>query len=134
MKLDDSVPQIAADPDLLHRALANLVLNAIDAMPSGGRLRLTTQKQAGGVQLEISDSGTGLTSEERDRLFTPYYTSKAHGTGLGLAIVQSIVSDHQGKIGVQSQPGRGSTFQIELPANLDKLQPEPARHPATTPG
>ncbi|PYV59078.1 MAG: hypothetical protein DMG91_02175 [Acidobacteria bacterium] len=134
MKLDDSVPQIAADPDLLHRALANLVLNAIDAMPSGGRLRLTTQKQAGGVQLEISDSGTGLTSEERDRLFTPYYTSKAHGTGLGLAIVQSIVSDHQGKIEVQSQPGRGSTFQIELPANLDKLQPEPARHSATTPG
>ena len=73
------------------------------------------------VAVEIADTGTGLTAEECERLFTPYYTSKAHGTGLGLAIVQSIVSDHGGRISVRSQPGRGTTFMIELPGNLDKL-------------
>ena len=71
--------------------------------------------------MEIADTGTGLTPEECERLFTPYYTSKAHGTGLGLAIVQSIISDHGGRISVRSQPGRGTTFMIELPGNLDKL-------------
>jgi two-component system nitrogen regulation sensor histidine kinase NtrY len=71
---------------------------------------------------EVADTGSGLTVEECDRLFTPYYTSKAHGTGLGLAIVQSVISDHGGRITVRSQPGRGTTFIIELPRNLDKLQ------------
>jgi two-component system nitrogen regulation sensor histidine kinase NtrY len=134
MKLDPSVPQMAADPDLLHRALSNLILNAIDAMPDGGTLTLSTRRAGDGVRLEVADTGSGLTPEERGRLFTPYYTSKAHGTGLGLAIVQSIVSDHQGTIGVQSQPDKGSVFQIELPANLDKLQPEPVRQTAGTAG
>ena len=134
LKLDDSVPQIAADPDLLHRALSNLILNAIDAMPDGGTLTLSTRSAGDSVRLEVADSGSGLTPEERGRLFTPYYTSKAHGTGLGLAIVQSIVSDHQGTIGVQSQPDKGSVFQIDLPANLDKLQPEPVRQTAGTAG
>jgi signal transduction histidine kinase len=71
--------------------------------------------------IEVSDEGTGLTREECDRLFTPYYTSKAHGTGLGLAIVQSIVSDHGGRISVKSQPGEGSTFIIELPVRRELL-------------
>ncbi len=72
--------------------------------------------------IEVADTGSGLTVEECERLFTPYYTSKAHGTGLGLAIVQSVISDHGGRISVRSQPGRGTTFMIELPRNLDKLQ------------
>jgi signal transduction histidine kinase len=62
-----------------------------------------------------------LTPEECERLFTPYYTSKQHGTGLGLAIVQSVISDHGGTISVRSQPGKGTTFLVELPRNLDKL-------------
>jgi len=70
----------------------------------------------------VSDTGRGLTPEERDRLFTPYFTTKPRGTGLGLAIVQSVVSDHGGRITVQSQPGEGTTFSIELPRNADKLQ------------
>ena len=73
------------------------------------------------MAVEIADSGSGLTAEECERLFTPYYTSKAHGTGLGLAIVQSIISDHGGRISVHSQPGRGATFMIELPSNLHRL-------------
>jgi signal transduction histidine kinase len=106
---------IAADPELLHRAISNLVLNAMDAMPQGGTLQLRTYQQEDRAYVEISDTGTGLTPEECARLFTPYYTSKEHGTGLGLAIVQSVVSDHGGRISVQSQAGHGTTFVIELP-------------------
>ncbi len=115
---------IAADPELLHRALSNLALNAMDAMPHGGLLTLRTRQDNGRVALEVADSGIGLTPEECERLFTPYYTSKAHGTGLGLAIVQSIVSDHGGRISVRSEPGQGTTFMIDLPRNLDKLSAE----------
>jgi len=113
---------IAADPELLHRALSNLVLNAMDAMPHGGTLTLRTRQHGDLSYVEVSDTGTGLTPEECERLFTPYYTSKPHGTGLGLAIVQSVISDHGGRISVQSESGRGTTFVIELPRNADKLQ------------
>ena len=117
MQLDDKLQPIAADPELLHRALSNLVLNAMDAMPTGGTLTIRTRGEASGVILEVADTGTGLTPEECERIFTPYYTSKQHGTGLGLAIAQSVVSDHAGRISVQSEPGRGTTFHIELPRN-----------------
>src|SRR5215831_3326651 len=110
---------ISADPELLHRAVSNLVLNAIDAMPNGGTLTLRTSATNTSALIEVSDTGSGLTREECARLFTPYYTSKAHGTGLGLAIVQSIVSDHGGRISVKSEPGAGSTFIIELPTRRE---------------
>jgi signal transduction histidine kinase len=113
--LDENMPIIQADPDLLHRALSNLVLNSLDAMPSGGTLTVRTGHGDGVVGVEISDTGAGLTPEECERLFTPYYTTKRQGTGLGLAIVQSIVSDHFGKVSVESAPGHGATFRIELP-------------------
>ena len=113
--LDPALPSIEADPEQIKRALQNLVLNAMDAMPNGGTLRLTTRQYNSTVILEVTDSGQGLTQEECARLFTPYYTTKHHGTGLGLAIVQSVVSDHHGTISVESQPGRGATFRIELP-------------------
>jgi signal transduction histidine kinase len=128
------LPEISADPDLLHRALSNLVLNAIDAMPQGGELTIRTavpradgtdgtdgadRARAGDlddrIMISVSDSGSGLTPEECERLFTPYYTTKQHGTGLGLAIVQSVVSDHGGKISVESTKEKGTTFRIELP-------------------
>jgi len=113
---------------LLHRAISNLVLNAMDAMPQGGTLTLRTRQEGNSVYLEISDTGAGLTSEECERLFTPYYTNKQHGTGLGLAIVQSVVSDHGGKISVQSLPGHGATFRIELSRNIEKLKLSAERH------
>ncbi|MBV8206555.1 MAG: HAMP domain-containing protein [Acidobacteria bacterium] len=115
LQLDPAQPMAEADPALLHRALSNLLLNAIDAMPQGGALRLRTHCGESAVTIEVSDTGAGMTPEECSRLFTPYYTSKLHGTGLGLAIVQSVVSDHGGSITVQSNPGRGTTFRIELP-------------------
>jgi len=104
-----------ADPDLLHRAISNLILNALDAVQESGTLTLRTRNQGPTVRIEVTDSGIGLTPEECKRLFTPYYTSKQYGTGLGLAIVQSVVSDHHGKIWVNSTPGKGTTFVMELP-------------------
>jgi len=114
--LDEDLPVIQADASLLHRALENLVLNAMDAMPAGGVLMIRTSQQHGDVELEVSDTGSGLSAEESERLFTPYYATKQHGTGLGLAIVQSVVSDHGGRITVESETGVGTSFHITLPA------------------
>jgi signal transduction histidine kinase len=124
LHLDEAAPAIQADATLLHRAVENLVLNAMDAMPAGGVLMMRTTPQDGGVHVEVSDTGTGLTPEECDRLFTPYYTTKQHGTGLGLAIVQSVVSDHGGRISVESEAGVGTSFHIFLP-------PRPPAHVAS---
>jgi nitrogen fixation/metabolism regulation signal transduction histidine kinase len=112
----DDLPPAAADREMLARALGNLVGNALDAMPEGGTLRVAATAQDGGVAIEVSDTGPGLTDEQRTRLFTPYYTTKKGGTGLGLAIVQGIVSDHGGRIRVESEPGKGTTFTLLLPS------------------
>jgi signal transduction histidine kinase len=127
----DAPSPVSGDPVLLRRVVENLVLNAIDAMPQGGKLTFRTHlihaggelnRSANGSSLihraavfEISDTGQGLTPEECARLFTPYYTTKQHGTGLGLAIVQSVVSDHKGQISVTSKKNEGTTFHVELP-------------------
>lgn len=115
VELAANLGEIPLDPDLMHRVLSNLFLNAIDAMPEGGTLTLRTRDRGEQVRLEIADTGVGLTPEERERIFTPYYTTKKHGTGLGLAVVQSIVSDHRGSISVASERGQGTTFTIDLP-------------------
>ncbi len=111
---DEPMP-MDADPELLHRALSNLVLNAMDAMPEGGRVTLAARPVDGKIEIRVADTGTGLTPEECERLFTPYYTTKQHGTGLGLAIVQSVVADHAGTIAVESRPSGGTVFVITLP-------------------
>jgi len=146
LHLEENLPVIQADAALLRRALENLILNAMDAMPAGGVLMLRTSHADGGVDLEISDTGSGLTPEECERLFTPYYTTKHHGTGLGLAIVQSVVSDHGGRITVESETGVGTSFHIRLPikpgahgavvaaiAAPPSSAPTTAAHPAETP-
>jgi two-component system nitrogen regulation sensor histidine kinase NtrY len=125
-------PELQADPDLLHRAFSNLILNAVDAMPDGGTMVIRTRSDGDYARFEISDTGAGLTPEERDRLFTPYYTTKQHGTGLGLAVVQSVVSDHHGTISVTGEQGRGTTFTILLPKEAPPQEftaPQPPEAP-----
>jgi len=122
--LKEGLPEIDGDPDLLHKAFQNLVLNALDAMPAGGTLTFRTAETSNGVRVEVSDTGKGLTPEECSRLFTPYYTTKQQGTGLGLAIVQSIVSDHRGTISVASEEGHGTTFRMELPRRQPGVAPK----------
>ena len=118
LELDSHLEPTMADAELLHRAISNLVLNAVEAMPQGGTLSLRTRDEEGRLLIEIADTGPGMTAEECQQVFTPYYTNKKNGSGLGLAIVQSIVSDHGGRIRVQSAPGRGTTFLVELPRTL----------------
>ncbi len=113
--VDDQAMPLMVDPELLHRALSNLVLNAKDAMPEGGTVTISARDKGDAVELRVADTGQGLTPEECERLFTPYYTTKLHGTGLGLAIVQSVVADHAGTITVESGNGQGTTFVITLP-------------------
>jgi signal transduction histidine kinase len=126
VNLDPACETVRADAEQLGRVIQNLVLNAIDAMPNGGELTIRTMRTGSSVRLDVADTGEGLTAEERERLFTPYYTTKQHGTGLGLAIVQSVVADHAGRVWVDSAAGRGSTFHIELP-DTRGVAPEPYR-------
>jgi nitrogen fixation/metabolism regulation signal transduction histidine kinase len=122
------IPPVIGDPVLLRRVIENLVLNAIDAMPKGGTLTFRTEVNHRFAVFELCDTGSGLTPEECQRLFTPYYTTKKHGTGLGLAIVQSVVSDHRGQISVSSTKNCGTTFHVELPLW------EPSQEPAQASG
>jgi nitrogen fixation/metabolism regulation signal transduction histidine kinase len=107
---------VSVDAELMHRALSNLVLNAMDAMPDGGTLTIAALRNGNNVRITIADTGHGMTAEKCERLFTPYYTTKQEGTGLGLAIVQSVIADHHGTIVVESNPGSGTAFVIDLPA------------------
>jgi signal transduction histidine kinase len=120
--VDNEALPICADPELLHRALSNLVLNAMDAMPDGGILTIAIARSGDVARLSVADSGEGLTPEECERLFTPYYTTKQHGTGLGLAIVQSVIADHHGTIAVERGESGGARFVMELP--LAAKEPE----------
>ncbi len=106
---------IRGDPELLHRALSNIVLNAMDAMPDGGTLTVSASRSAESARIAVADSGAGLSEEECQRLFTPYYTTRHHGTGLGLAIVQSVVTDHFGSVTVERPDNGGARFVIFLP-------------------
>jgi signal transduction histidine kinase len=115
-KLPESPLPVSVDAELMHRAISNLVLNAMDAMPEGGTLSITAARSGGNVRTTVADTGLGMTAEECERLFTPYYTTKQAGTGLGLAIVQSVIADHHGAIVVESHPGSGTAFVIDLPA------------------
>lgn len=112
----DGKPQVA-DPDLLHQAFLNILLNALQAMPEGGRLKvsLAPGTNGEGSRIRIEDSGEGIDPETLKKVFNPFFTTKEKGSGLGLPIVKSIVESHQGAIRIESQPGRGTAVTIELP-------------------
>jgi signal transduction histidine kinase len=100
----------------LREVLTNLLLNAIEAMPKGGRLTIRTWVEGNSVCLVVEDTGIGMTAEVRHRLFDPFFTTKgARGTGLGLSVSQAIIKGHQGIITVESEPDHGTTFIITLP-------------------
>jgi len=115
-ELDPSAPQIRADEDQLEQVLRNIVLNALQAMPGGGMLTVSTGRgPAGGAYMSVADTGTGIAKENLERIFLPFVTTKTKGTGLGLSVVQKIVENHGGRIEVASELGKGSTFTVFLP-------------------
>ncbi len=112
---ESPLPEISFDAKQLRQVLINLFNNAMEAMPRGGDLTITTRERGESVEVVVADSGAGMSPEVVANLFQPYFTTKAKGTGLGLAISQSIIQEHGGSISVDSTPGQGSAFTIRLP-------------------
>jgi signal transduction histidine kinase len=113
---DKGLASILADPQQLGQAFANIILNAIQAMPQGGRLVVKSEVPSPGwVAVSFADTGAGIPEEDLGRLFEPLFTTKAKGIGLGLAVTKTLVEGHGGTIEVQSEVGKGSTFTVRLP-------------------
>lgn len=115
-----AVSAVLANAADLRRCFSNVILNAIEAMPQGGVLKVSCREEGGDVRVTIEDSGVGIAPESRNRIFSPYYTTKAKGTGLGLSGARRIVRSHGGEIHFESEAGRGTKFFIDLPLLRDK--------------
>jgi len=127
-----ALPKVAGDPVELREALTNLILNAVDAMPGGGVLTLTTAVVDGEVVVTVSDTGVGIPSAIRDRIFDPFFTTKGpQGTGLGLSMTYAILERHGARITVNSEEGRGTTFRLTFVPTWELAEPptEPAAPP-----
>jgi signal transduction histidine kinase len=114
-----NLPVVKVDTNLFKQAVLNLVINALQAMPQGGRLLVSTSLNGSDVLAKFSDSGEGIPPAELSRIFQPYYSTKKKGTGLGLPTVKRIVEEHGGSISVESKLGEGSSFTIKLPVGRD---------------
>jgi len=115
LDLPTALPEISGSDEQLKQVFLNLILNAQQAMPDGGTLTVGATAREGKVRLTFADSGPGVPSELQDRIFNPFFTTRSGGTGLGLAITHRIVSAHSGSLTVESRPGQGATFVVELP-------------------
>ncbi len=114
---DENMPPVMIDPDRVTQALINLYINAIQAMPEGGELSIEVRDHGSGVLVNISDTGTGMDEETKNKIFDPYFTTKNTGTGLGLAVVQKVVEAHNGSIEVTSEQNNGTRFTLFFPRN-----------------
>ncbi|MGA7577717.1 MAG: two-component system sensor histidine kinase NtrB [Desulfobaccales bacterium] len=112
---DGPLPPLDFDPKQLRQVLINLFKNALEAMPRGGEITISTRVSGQNAEIVLADTGEGMDPEVAANIFQPYFTTKAQGTGLGLAICQSIIQGHGGSISVQSTPGKGTAFTMQLP-------------------
>ena len=121
-EFSQSLPKVMADFDQLQQIFTNLTLNAIQAMPDGGRLTIRSSAVDGEVRVDVQDTGCGISKENMSKLFTPFFTTKAKGkgVGLGLAVVHGIIERHKGRIKVQSEVGKGTTFSVYLRGHNDE--------------
>jgi len=121
--LDAGLPELSLDRAQMEQVIKNIVINAVQAMPHGGTLTVTTRCHLAQdiVDIDFTDTGVGISAAKIDKICTPFFTTKTKGTGLGLAIVRKIVETHGGRLVIQSTPGEGSTFTVQLP-----IQPVPA--------
>jgi signal transduction histidine kinase len=126
-RAEPGLPPVQGDPEKLKQALLNLYLNALQAMPDGGELRVSARTDAHGAVVRVEDTGPGVPPGEAERIFEPFYTLRPGGTGLGLSIAHTIVSDHGGRLEVAAQAGRGAAFTLHLPAaaRADLASPDP---------
>jgi signal transduction histidine kinase len=113
--LPNDVPEVLVDRDLIKQAVLNLVLNAVEAMPGGGQIRLHLTRRAEMAEITVADTGNGIPLENRQKIFQLFFTTRPGGSGIGLASTFRIVQLHNGSIDFSSEVGRGTTFRIELP-------------------
>ncbi len=113
--LTENTPTIKIDVDKMKRVFINLIKNAVDAMPDGGKLTITSEKLNGKVKIAFADTGVGISEENLKKLFGPLFTTKTKGMGLGLAICKRVVEAHGGTISVESIIDKGTTFTIIIP-------------------
>jgi two-component system, NtrC family, sensor kinase len=113
----DTLPAVLGSTTRLQQVFLNLFMNARDAMPSGGMLEVRTFAQNGTVEVEVTDTGSGIPAEHINRIFDPFFTTKSsgRGTGLGLSVSYGIIKEHAGKVEVRSTPGKGTSFRLEFP-------------------
>jgi signal transduction histidine kinase len=114
------------DARLVRQAVLNVAVNAVQAMPRGGRITIRTRREGPAALLEIEDTGAGIPEEVRERIFEPFFTTKASGTGLGLAVVRRIVEGHGGTVSVRSAPGAGTVFALRFPLDGPPVENGPA--------
>ena len=114
-KADGDLPRASCDPDQVTQVILNLLVNAVEAMESGGRLGVEAARQDDFIEVRVSDTGPGISPENLTRLFDPFFTTKKKGSGLGLAIAQRIVDNHGGTLRAESAPGKGTVFVLRLP-------------------
>ena len=112
---EQSLPELWADKEHLVRALSNIVVNGLEAMPEGGSLTVSARELAGRVVLQFTDTGVGMDEATKDKIFNPFFTTKDTGTGLGLAMAHKIIQEHGGDIEVDSVIGKGTTFTLTFP-------------------
>lgn len=119
-KLDTELPEVEVDPDQIQQVLVNVVTNAVQAMPEGGKLTIGAREKERFLEVEIADTGGGIPEEVMDKIFDPLFTTRAKGIGLGLALCKSIIERHGGYIEVKSEAEKGATFTIQLPLQVKK--------------
>ncbi len=122
LALTDPLPLIEGEADKLQQVFINLINNALDAMPNGGEITLTTYLENNNIILKIADIGVGMNADVQARIFDPLYTTKERGTGLGLVIVHKVMQEHRGSITVSSQPSQGSVFTLTFPAIIESVE------------
>jgi two-component system, NtrC family, sensor histidine kinase HydH len=117
-EIDDTLPPLLVDRDLVLQAWLNIFLNAIEAMEAGGVLRIRLTEHPAWAELAVQNTGRGIPADHLGRLFAPFFTTKPQGTGLGLAIAHGIIQAHEGHVTVESTPGHGTTVTIHLPKHI----------------
>jgi signal transduction histidine kinase len=114
---DENLPEVAADADMLYQAFLNILINAMQAMPGGGIIQVSIHSADHTVTIVIEDEGEGIPEDLLEKIWDPFFTTKAKGTGLGLVIVKNIIESHEGKVDIINKPDAGSRVTIALPVS-----------------